>query len=190
MTTTSLTGQLLVAAPVLQDPNFMRSVVLLVDHDEDGALGVVLNRPTAVAVGAVVPAWSEYTSGPAHVFRGGPVSEDSALGLGALAAAVTTDADEPSGFRRLFGTLGLVDLEVSPDELAGELRAVRVFAGYAGWGPGQLEDELAERAWFVVDSLPQDPFAEHPQRLWREVLRRQRGGVAVFSTYPDDPALN
>jgi len=190
VTDASLTGRLLVASPVLGDPNFERSVVLLVDHDVEGALGVVLNRPTSVAVGAVVPAWGEYTTGPATVFRGGPVGEDSALGLGALATAIDSDADEPDGFRRLFGSIGLIDLEAEPAALAGELRAVRVFAGYAGWGPGQLEDELAEQAWFVVDSLPGDAFSTDPAQLWRDVLRRQGGDLALVSSFPDDPSMN
>jgi putative transcriptional regulator len=190
MAEVSLTGHLLVASPVLGDPNFERSVVLLVDHDEEGALGVVLNRPTTVSVGAVVPAWGDYTTGPPQVFKGGPVGEDSALALGALAPGHDSDADEPDGFRRLFGTIGLVDLDAEPDDLAAELRAVRVFAGYAGWGPGQLEDELAEQAWFVVESLPGDAFSDVPERLWRDVLRRQGGDLALVATFPDDPSLN
>jgi len=185
-----LTGQLLVASPVLGDPTFARSVVLLVDHDEGGALGVVLNRPTAVRVEAVVPAWGDYTTGPAQIFRGGPVGEDSALALAALAPGHESDTDEPAGFRRLFGTIGLVDLDAEPVALAGELRAVRVFAGYAGWGPGQLEDELAEQSWFVVDSLPGDAFSTHPDRLWNDVLRRQHGELAMVATFPTDPTLN
>ena len=191
MTDLSLTGRLLVASPLLGDPNFERSVVLLVDHDEDGALGVVLNRPTGLEVGVVIPAWGDYTTGPAMVFKGGPVGEDSALALGALAGGVPADDDEePDGFRRVFGSLGLIDLDAEPAILAGELRAVRVFAGYAGWGPGQLEDELAEDAWFVVESLPGDPFVDAPDRLWRDVLRRQGGELAMVATFPEDPSLN
>jgi putative transcriptional regulator len=191
VTELSLTGRLLVASPLLGDPNFERSVVLLVDHDEEGALGVVLNRPTGLDVVAVVPAWGDYTTGPALVFKGGPVGEDSALALGALAGAgAQADAEEPDGFRRVFGSLGLVDLDAEPAVLAGELRAVRVFAGYAGWGPGQLEDELADDAWFVVESLPGDPFVDAPDRLWRDVLRRQGGELAMVATYPEDPSLN
>ncbi|MFZ0323244.1 MAG: YqgE/AlgH family protein [Actinomycetes bacterium] len=191
MTDLSLTGRLLVASPMLGDPNFERSVVLLVDHDEEGALGVVLNRPTGVEVAVVIPSWGEYTTGPALVFRGGPVGEDSALALGALAVGVPDDeAEEPLGFRRVFGSLGLVDLDAEPEVLAADLRAVRVFAGYAGWGPGQLEDELAEDTWFVVESLPGDPFVDDPDHLWRDVLRRQGGELAMVATFPEDPSLN
>jgi putative transcriptional regulator len=187
----SLTGRLLVATPALADPNFDRAVVLLLDHDEQGSLGVVLNRPTPVGVGDVLAPWAALAGEPGVVFQGGPVSLDSALAL-----AVVPGEDRPGhpadplGWRRVHGAIGLVDLEAPPELLAAELGSLRVFAGYAGWGPGQLEDELTEGAWWVVDSEPGDVSAPDPEGLWRAVLRRQRSELAMVATYPDDPSLN
>lgn len=180
-----LPGQLLVATPKLEDPSFRRAVVLVLDHDEDGALGVVVNRPSEVEVAAVLPVWQPHTVAPGVLFHGGPVAGDSALGL----AQVPGD-DEPMGFRRVAGALGLVDLDAPPEILVPELAALRLFAGYAGWGAGQLESELVEGAWYVVDGEPADAFSGAPQGLWREVLRRQGGDLALVSTYPDDPRMN
>jgi putative transcriptional regulator len=178
-------GQLLVATPVLGDPNFAKTVVLILDHDGDGTLGVVLNRPTPVDVEELLPSWHPLTTGPPVVFQGGPVATDSALGLAAVPGS-----GEPMGWRRVVGRLGLVDLDAPPELLAAELGAMRIFAGYAGWSPGQLEDEVAEGAWYVVDSEPGDAFSAAPDQLWRSVLRRQRGEIALLSTYPDDPTHN
>jgi putative transcriptional regulator len=181
-----LTGRLLVATPTLEDPNFRRTVVLVLDHSDDGALGIVVNRPLEVDVAAVLPAWQPYTTNPGRLFQGGPVQLDSALGL----VAVPGDGREPEGVRRIIGSLGLVDLDTPPDALAGDVAGLRIFAGYAGWSSGQLEDEIGEGAWYVVDSEPRDPFTDAPEGLWRAVLRRQRGDLALVSTYPDDPSMN
>ncbi len=185
----SLTGRLLVASPALTDPNFDRAVVLLLDHDEEGSLGVVLNRPTPVDVETVLTGWGGLTGEPAVVFQGGPVSLDAALGVGVVPGE---NAGESGilGWRRVHGAIGLVDLEAPPELLAPELGSLRIFAGYAGWGPGQLEDELTEGAWYVVESEPGDVSCPVPERLWREVLRRQRGQLAMVATYPDDPSMN
>lgn len=182
---TSLTGQLLVATPALADPNFDRAVVLLLDHDEDGSLGVVLNRPTPVDVSDILQGWAEFADDPGVVFQGGPVALDAALGV-----AVIPGTEGPLGWRRVHGAIGLVDLEAPPELLAAELGSLRIFAGYAGWGAGQLEEELAEGAWYVVESEPGDVFAPEPERLWRSVLRRQRSELAMVATYPDDASLN
>jgi putative transcriptional regulator len=189
---TPLTGRLLVATPVLTDPNFARAVVLILDHDEDGTLGVVVNRPTGVDVTAVLPPWSDLTSTPQVLFQGGPVALDSALGLAAVTAGHgDAEADEePLGWRRVHERIGLVDLDAPPEILAAELSAMRIFAGYAGWGPGQVEDEIAEGAWYVVDSEPADAFSESPADLWQRVLRRQTGDLAFVATFPDDPSMN
>ncbi|MFF8829850.1 YqgE/AlgH family protein [Streptomyces sp. NPDC015131] len=181
----SLTGRLLVATPALADPNFDRAVVLLLDHDDEGSLGVVLNRPTPVDVGDILEGWAPLAGEPGVVFQGGPVSLDAALGL-----AVIPGDEGPLGWRRVYGAIGLVDLETPPELLAAALGSLRIFAGYAGWGPGQLEDEMAEGAWFVVDSEPGDVSSPRPEGLWRQVLRRQRGELAMIATYPDDPSLN
>ncbi|MCX5312818.1 YqgE/AlgH family protein [Streptomyces sp. NBC_00154] len=181
----SLTGRLLVATPALSDPNFDRAVVLLLDHDEEGSLGVILNRPTPVGVGDILVSWADLTAEPDVVFQGGPVSLDSALGV-----AVIPGDEGPLGWRRVYGAIGLVDLEAPPELLAAALGSLRIFAGYAGWGPGQLETELTEGAWYVVESEPGDVSSPRPEQLWRAVLRRQRSELAMIATYPDDPSLN
>jgi putative transcriptional regulator len=187
----SLTGRLLVATPKLADPNFDRAVVLLLDHDDEGALGVVLNRPTPVGVGDVLEPWAGLAVAPQVVFQGGPVALDSALGLAVVPGEPGADRDgDLLGWRRVHGAIGLVDLEAPPELLAPELSSLRIFAGYAGWGPGQLERELVDGAWYVVESEPGDVSAPDPQRLWRAVLRRQRNELAMVATYPDDPSLN
>ena len=184
----SLTGRLLVATPALADPNFDRAVILLLDHDDEGSLGVVLNRPTPVGVGEVLEPWAALAGRPQVVFQGGPVSLDSALAL-AVVPGDSADA-APLGWRRVHGAIGLVDLEAPPELLAGELGSLRIFAGYAGWAPGQLEEELEEGAWYVVESEPGDVYSPDPERMWRSVLRRQRSELAMVATYPDDPSLN
>jgi putative transcriptional regulator len=184
----SHTGRLLVATPVLTDPNFARAVVLLLDHDEQGALGVVLNRPTSVEVSDVLDGWAELAGSPRVVFQGGPVGLDSALAVAVVPGE--PGPQEPLGWRRVHGAIGLVDLEAPPQVLAGELGALRVFAGYAGWTPGQLEREIAEGAWCLVDAEPGDISCPDPERLWRAVLRRQTGALAMLATYPEDPTLN
>ena len=169
--------------------------MLVLDHDEDGALGVVINRPTPVDVSEVLPVWQQLASEPGVLFQGGPVALDSALGL---ALVPGQGDDEPLGWRRVTGRIGLVDLDVPPEVLAAEVSRLRIFAGYAGWSAGQLEDELGEGAWYVVDAKlgedgvgdGGDAFSEQPQDLWRVVLRRQGGDLAMVSTYLDDPSLN
>jgi putative transcriptional regulator len=192
---TTLTGRLLVATPALGDSNFERSVVLVLDHDEDGALGVVINRPTPVDVAEVLPVWQPLATEPGVLFQGGPVALDSALGLALVPGA---GDEEPLGWRRVVGRVGLVDLDVPPEVLAAGVSRLRIFAGYAGWSAGQLEEELAEGSWYVVDARfggtgpgdTGDPFSEAPENLWRAVLRRQGGDLAMVSTYLDDPSLN
>jgi putative transcriptional regulator len=181
----SLTGRLLVAAPALADPNFDRAVVLLLDHDDEGSLGVILNRPTPVVVEDILESWAALAGEPGVVFQGGPVALDSALGV-----AVIPGDEGPLGWRRVHGAIGLVDLEAPPELLGGALGSLRIFAGYAGWGPGQLEDELQDGAWYVVESEPGDVSSPRPESLWRSVLRRQRNELAMFATYPDDPSMN
>jgi putative transcriptional regulator len=186
-----ITGRLLVATPQLADPNFRRSVVLVVEHEEeDGTLGVVLNRPTEVPVDRVLPPWSELVTGPSVVFQGGPVALDSALAL-----AHVPGTEEPLGWRALSGSpavarVGLVDLDAPPELLASEVTRLRVFAGYAGWSAGQLRSEVDEGAWYVLPADSEDVFMNDPDRLWQGVLRRQGGELAFVATFPDDPSLN
>lgn len=181
----SLTGRLLVAAPSLRGSTFERSVVLMLSHDGDGALGVMVNRPTEVQVGDVLPGWITVVSEPGVVFQGGPVSLDSALGLVAVPGA-----DEPLGVRRVRGGLGVVDLDTPSEIIQPAVTAMRVFAGYAGWAPDQLEGEIDEGSWYVVDSEPRDAFRTDAEDLWAVVLRRQGGSLALMASFPADPSLN
>ncbi len=179
-------GRLLVATPMLNDPNFVRTVILLVAHDHDGALGVVLNRASEIPMWGVLPEWTPLASEPQSVFTGGPVSPEAAICL----ARVRLSA-QPDGWSPIDGSqVGTVDLSGSPDELGPHVQRLRVFAGYAGWSAGQLENEISEGAWFVVEALPDDPFVERPAALWPMVLRRQGGLMAAVATYPPDPSLN
>ena len=179
-------GKLLVATPALQDPNFVDTVVLLLDVNDEGALGVVLNRPSQVLVADVLEPWREVVAEPEVLFRGGPVGTD-----GALAVARLRDPDAaPIGWRPVAGLLGMVDLDTPTELVDGSVSAMRVFAGYAGWGADQLEAELEEGAWLVVEALDADLMSPQPETLWREVLRRQDSDVRFWTTFPDDPSVN
>ena len=183
----SLRGRLIVATPRLASPPFRRGVVLLLDHDEAGALGVVLNRPTRIKVADVLPPWTDHVSPPDVVFSGGPVSTDAALAVGTV---VPDAGDAPLGWQRLYDSTGLVNLDAPPEVIVGALQGLRIFVGYAGWGGGQLEGELAEGAWYVVDAEASDVYGAEPEDLWRRVLRRQTGELAVVASFPDDPLMN
>jgi len=182
----SLTGHLLVAAPALKDPNFDRTVVLLVAHEASGALGVVLNRATEVPVGEVLGAWGALALDPGVVFEGGPVQPDSAICL----ARSRTRAGKLAGFHRISGAIGTVDLSGDPEAMREAVTGIRVFAGYSGWSAGQLEDEIGEGSWFVFEALPGDAFVPRPEDLWPMVLRRQGGILAAVAHFPPDVALN
>ena len=179
-------GMLLVATPELLDPNFAESVVLLLDVDDHGALGVVLNRPSAIPVDAVLDGWGDVVAEPEVLFQGGPVSTQGALAVATLRA----EDDVPLGFRAVEGRLGLLDLDTPVELLEGSLDGLRIFAGYAGWGAGQLEEEIDEGSWYVVPAEVPDVFRLDPSGLWRDVLRRQPGELAWHSTRPFDPELN
>jgi putative transcriptional regulator len=160
----------------------------MLDLNEDGALGVVLNRPSTVPVADILPDWSPLAEAPDVLFRGGPVGTDSALAVGSATVAATDD--EPVGFRRLYDDVGIIDLD-TPTEIVGPaLSRLRVFAGYAGWGDEQLRDEIRTGSWYVVPSVPTDLFGADPDGLWMRVLRRQPGELAWVSTRPLDPSLN
>ena len=176
-----LIGHLVVATASLADPNFRLTAALILEHGEHGALGVVLNRPSEIPVSDVLPDWCHIVTVPKVLFVGGPVQPNTVI-----AVARRTGADAP-GWQRIAGPLGVLDLDADPTEVAADIDAVRVFAGYAGWGAGQLEAEVASGAWFVVQALPDDPFSIDPDALWRSVLRRQGG---VFTTVAANPSLN
>ncbi|MGZ4447768.1 MAG: YqgE/AlgH family protein [Nocardioides sp.] len=185
-------GMLLVATPALLDPHFADTVVLLLDVDDDGALGVVLNRPSAVPVAEVLEAWGDVVAEPEVLFHGGPVSTEGALAV----ALLRSDDDVPVGFRAVeaaaegAGRLGLVDLDTPVELVDGSLQGMRIFAGYAGWGAAQLAGEIEEGSWYVVPAQAPDVFRLDPTDLWRDVLRRQPGELAWNSTRPADADLN
>lgn len=184
MTERSFTGRLLVAAPTLRDPNFDRAVVLILEHGDE-ALGVVVNRPSETGLIAALPPWEALAADPRVVFVGGPVAPSAAIGLGRVAGDADADGCQP-----LFAGLGTVDLERDPTELASPPAGIRVFAGYAGWGPMQLEGEVDAGAWHVLDVLPGDVLSPCPADLWPTVLRRQGGSIAMLANFPPDPTMN
>jgi len=201
-----LPGQLLVATPEITEEPFRRTVLLLLDHDGDGTLGLVVNRPTQLPLRHVLPGWHGEVVNPPVVFSGGPVSPDSALGLARLAPTDDGNgaggrwaasrkvggrqAGAPIGWKRLYEDVGLVDLDAPPEIVRDGVAAMRVFAGYAGWGPGQLDEELRRGSWLVVDAALSDPFDSAPTELWPAVLRRLGPPLAFAATYPDDPTAN
>ncbi len=175
-------GDLLVASVTVADGVFDGTVILLLDIDETGTVGVVLNQISPIELAGALPPWAELVCEPAVLFNGGPVSQQGAVCLG----ETWKDEDEPPGWRRLFGRIGLLNLETPVEIADGAYRNLRVFAGYAGWDAGQLEGELDYGMWHVVPALGSDPFDPEPATLWRRVLRRQGGELALYSTWPTD----
>jgi putative transcriptional regulator len=175
---------LLVASPPLADPNFDRTVVLLLEHGAGGAIGVVLNRPSELPVAEAIPGWEMLVAEPARVFAGGPVAEDAAIALGSARRP-----DGGAGWAPLVGEVGTIDLHRDPFDVISDIAAVRIFAGYAGWGPGQLEREVAEQAWVVIPAQPDDVLGP-AEDLWRRVLLRQGGRLAWLANAPIDATLN
>jgi putative transcriptional regulator len=180
----SLRGKLLIAGPTLLDPNFARTVVLIAEHTDEGAMGLVLNRPAETLVDEAVPDLGWMSSDDARVWVGGPVAETAVIVLAEwdrpeLAGALVED------------DLGFIGADADDeDRLDGAIRRARVFAGHAGWGPGQLEDELGEEAWIVEPPLREEIFTSEPEDLWAAVLRRKGHRYALLSTMPVDPSLN
>lgn len=181
-------GALLVAMPGLTDPTFAGSVVYVLDHSVTGTLGVVLGSPSQVEIRDVLPGWCDLAVAPAVFHLGGPCETDTAL---CLARCLEPDPAPDSGLRPIAEGIHLVDLDVDAEPLAGSVQGLRVFAGYAGWSPGQLAGELAEGAWACLPGTPEDVLSElsGPQ-LWQAVVRRQRGRFAVLSSAPVDPTAN
>lgn len=179
-------GSLLVASVALTDGVFDKSVVLILDSDADGALGVIVNEISQTPLDAVLADWVPVVSGPGYLFHGGPVSPNGAICL----ASVADPGEEPPGWRRMFATIGLLHLDTPIEIVRGAYRDLRIFAGYAGWEAGQLEDEIGEGMWHVVPAVYSDVFSTQPLDLWRTVLRRQRGELAYFSTWTEDPESN
>jgi putative transcriptional regulator len=180
----SLRGKLLLAGPTLKDPNFDRTVVLIMEHTEEGAMGLVLNRPSDAVVGDAVPDLDWVTDGDDPVYVGGPVAPTGVIVLAEW-------SDPAQAVVLVDGDLGFVPGDAEDtDALASAIRRARVYAGHAGWGPGQLEEEVAEEAWIVEAPLREELFSAEPEGLWAAVLRRKGREFALLSTMPPDPSLN
>ena len=171
------------ATPPLEDPNFDRTVVHMIDHGDDGAVGVVINRPTEVLPSDPIDRWAHLAAAPAVLFDGGPVERQALIGL----AEVDGDDD---AWTHVNDDLASVDLSLDPALVSNQVRRLRVFRGYSGWSPGQLEAEIEQGAWIVVSSSLDDVFSPEPHRLWRAVLRRQGGRIAWIANAPDDLSAN
>lgn len=182
-------GSLLISSATLVDPNFARCVLLMLECNDEGSLGVILNQPSETRVDGVLHQWRDVVNPPGVFFRGGPVELNAALALGLLASG-TTPQDAPTGWRQVSGALGMVDLDGSPEDFLGRLGALRIYAGYSGWGAGQLDGEISEGSWHVVPAQPTDLFSDHPDRLWHDILRRQPPPLSMLSTLPPDTSLN
>lgn len=179
----SLKGQLLLASPALFDPSFRRTVVLVTEHTEEGAAGLVLNRPSETAVADAVPDLLPLVSEEERVYVGGPVQESAVL--------VLAEFEDPKEAALLVvDDVGFLPGDGDFDLLAGATRRVRVFAGYAGWGPGQLEAELEESSWIVGSSPAPELFPELEDDLWARVLRDKGGVYRVVALMPEDPSVN
>lgn len=190
-------GGLLIAMPVLADPNFDHTVVFLLEHSPAGTMGVVLNRPSEVTLEHVLPTWASLATGSEVFHVGGPCQTDAALCLARgdlldsrLDMAGGREELEAVGLRPTGAGIYLADLDVEPVPSQELISDIRVFAGYAGWSAGQLAAEVAEGAWLCLPAMPDDVFTSTPATLWRGVLHRQRGPLAILRSAPEDPALN
>jgi len=179
-------GTLLVAGTGLRDGVFDGTVVFILDSDESGTVGVVLNRFSSFELARALPDWAPLASSPKALYDGGPVSQRGAICLAVPAAT----GEEPPGWRRVFADVGLLNLDTPVEIADGTYAALRVFAGYTGWDAGQMAAELGFGLWHCVPALPQDPFDPDPLTLWRRVLRRQGGDLALLSTWDDDVRSN
>jgi putative transcriptional regulator len=181
-------GTLLLANTDLLEPTFRRSVIYVVEHNDGGTLGVVLNRPSETAVYNVLPQWAKLATKPKTMFIGGPVKRDAALCLGTL--RVGTDPNGVPGIRHVQGRMVMVDLDAEPEAIAPMVEGVRIFAGYSGWTIGQLEGEIERDDWIVLSALPSDVLVESRIDLWGRVLRRQPLPLSLLATHPIDISRN
>jgi putative transcriptional regulator len=179
----SVRGQLLIAGPTLADPNFWRTVVLIVDHNPEGALGLVLNRPSETKIADAVPELRELIDPDADVLVGGPVQKSAVIVL-----AEFVDPSEAALIA--FGDIGVLGNVLNRDLPDSGIREARAFAGHAGWGPGQLDDELERGDWILEPARRSDAFSERPDRLWPAVLTRKGGSYALVARMPSDPSVN
>jgi putative transcriptional regulator len=179
----SARGQLLVAGPALLDPNFWRTVVLVVEHNDEGALGLVLNRPSETNIGEAVPELATLLDPAERLFIGGPVQPSAVIVLAEFEDA--TDAALLA-----FDDVGVLGTGPSSDELTAGVRAGRAFLGHAGWGPAQLDGELERGDWILEPARLEDAFCADARGLWSDVLTRKGGSYALVARMPADPSMN
>lgn len=182
-------GRLLVATPPLDDPNFDRAVVFVIEHDDEAALGVVLNRPIGVELPVPLDRWEYRLTAPACLFEGGPVETNALIALGHRQPVAADGDHDDEHLVPLTGTIASVDLSVDPALVSG-LKSLRVFQGYSGWGANQLDAEIEAGGWVVLDATDGDVFTSEPGDLWRQVLARQPGRLSWLAAAPDDLSLN
>ena len=179
----SARGQLLIAGPTLIDPNFWRTVVLIVEHTDEGALGLVLNRPSETTVGDAVPQLADLVDLDDRLYIGGPVQPSAVI--------VLAEFEDPSDAALLaFDDVGVLGTTTSPEEMAAGVKNGRPFVGHAGWGPGQLDSEIERGDWIMESARLQDPFTAQPHELWSTVLTRKGGSYALVARMPPDPSVN
>ncbi len=181
-------GTLLIASTDLIEPTFARTVIYIMEHNDAGSLGVVLNRMSQTAVHNLLPQWTDLSASPRALFVGGPVKQDAALCLGVV--KLGADISGYEALRPVDGRVVLVDLDADPTELADVLEGVRVFAGYSGWGEGQLDAELQQDSWLLASALAGDLLVPTTTDLWGSVLRRQPWPTPLLATHPIDIARN
>lgn len=183
-----MAGSLLIAAPDMPDPNFTRAIVYLIEHDHTGSLGVVITRHSETEVASILPAWADVCASPAVFHIGGPVKPDTGIALAVLSAGA--DGSYDVGLQQIEGRVHVVDLDSDPAQLRDRCDGMRVFVGYTGWAPGQLQGELDRGDWYVAPSLPTDLLAPARVDVWGEVLRRQDMPLPLYATYTGDGEVN
>ncbi|GAC02361.1 hypothetical protein GONAM_53_00500 [Gordonia namibiensis NBRC 108229] len=181
-------GTALIASTDLIEPTFARTVIYVIEHNEAGSLGVILNRMSQTAVHNLLPQWTDIAASPRALYVGGPVKQDAALCLGVMKHGF--DVDDHPALRPVDGRVVLVDLDADPESLSEVLEGVRIFAGYSGWGIGQLDDELDQDSWMLASALPRDLLAPPGVDVWFDILRRQPWPMPLLATHPIDLSLN
>jgi putative transcriptional regulator len=179
MVDSGFAGQFLVATPIISEPPFARTVVLLLEHDDSGAIGLVLNSPTGLRVEDHIPGIADHVSEPRRIFLGGPVSSETAVSLG---KGRGIEFLRPSALP----AIGIVDIEQHLEHVS----ELRIFAGYSGWDPDQLDAEMDEGAWWVLYPDLDEIFASNTDGMWERTVARGSGTVPLHATYPDDPSDN
>ena len=181
-------GSLLIAAPDMPDPNFQRAIIYVIEHDHSGSLGVVITRRSETPVDSILPAWADLCAPPSVFHIGGPVKPDTGIALAVLESGV--DGRRLEGLQRIEGRVHVVDLDSDSEFLRDRIEGMRVFVGYTGWSPGQLQSELDRGDWYVAPSLPSDLLAPARTDVWGAVLRRQEMPLPLYATYVNSGDVN